>query len=327
MQFLYLLEKIRNPVFDFLFSAITHLGEELVFLVLAILIFWCVNKREGYYILITGLAGTVINQGLKLTFKIDRPWVKDPNFTIVESARAEATGYSFPSGHTQNVAGTFGGIARYSKSTPVRIISITLLVLVAFSRMYLGVHTPLDVCVSLAIAAALVFLLYPVFATEERFHKLMPYVVGASVLLSLGLILFVFLMSPEGVDPENLKSGMKNAATLAGCTVGLVPVYFLDRYFIKFETDAKWYAQIIKVILGLGVVLLIKEGLSSVLVDLFKNEYLARGIRYFLIVMFAGVVWPMTFKYFKKLRIKALDDFGAKVVDIFARVFKKKKVD
>ena len=111
MPFLYFLQSIRNPILDGFFALITHLGEETFFLVIAILFFWCVNKRDGYFILLTGLVGTVINQLAKLFFRIPRPWVLDPNFDIVESARAEATGYSFPSGHTQNIAGTYGTIA------------------------------------------------------------------------------------------------------------------------------------------------------------------------------------------------------------------------
>ncbi len=312
MKFLYLLEKIRNPFLDSLFSLITHIGEETVFLVLALVFFWCVSKREGYYILITGLVGTVINQAAKLAFKIPRPWVRDPSFTIVESARAEATGYSFPSGHTQNVAGTFGAIGRYSSRTPIRILSVAVIALVAFSRMYLGVHTPLDVCVSLGLAALLVFCLYPIFTTEERFHRAVPYIMVLSVLLSLGLLLYVFLMSAEGVDPNNLASGMKNASTLFGCTLAMIPVYILDTRYVRFETEAAWYAQIIKLVLGLGGVLAIKSGLSLPLVWLFGNEYVARGVRYFLIVMFAGAVWPLTFKFFSRLRIQALENLFAK---------------
>lgn len=312
MNFLRFLEKIRNPFFDWLFSLITHIGEETVFLVIALVFFWCVSKREGYFILITGLVGTVINQAAKLIFKIPRPWVRDPSFTIVESARAEATGYSFPSGHTQNVAGTFGAIGRYSKCTPVRIISVVIIVLVAFSRMYLGVHTPLDVGVSLAIAAALVFSLYPLFSTEERMHKCMPYVICVSVLLSVGLVLYVFLMPSEGVDSHNLASGMKNASTLLGCTLAMIPVYILDRKYVHFETEAAWYSQIIKLIIGLGGVLAIKAGLSTPLVWLFGNEYVARGVRYFLIVIFAGVIWPLSFKFFSRLKIPALDNLRKK---------------
>ena len=124
MPFLYFLKSIRNPVLDFIFSTVTHLGEETLFLAIAIFFFWCVNKREGYFILITGLVGTVVNQVAKLFFRIPRPWVLDPEFNIIESARAEATGYSFPSGHTQNVAGTFGSIAAYKKDRHIKILTL-----------------------------------------------------------------------------------------------------------------------------------------------------------------------------------------------------------
>ena len=320
MNFLYLLESIRNPVLDFIFGTITHIGEETVFLVLAIFFFWCVNKREGYYILTVGLVGTVINQMLKLVFAIPRPWVKDPSFTVVESAVEEATGYSFPSGHTQNVTGTFGSIGRYSRSTPVRIISAAIILLVAFSRMYLGVHTPLDVGVSLLIGAALTFILYPVFKNEERFEKFMPIAIGVCLLITALLMLYFPLFAKDAAhDATNLASGMKNAYTLTGCTVGLAIVYFVDSTFIKFDTGAAWYAQIIKVLLGLGGVLLIKSGLSSPLVSLFGNEYIARMIRYLLVVLFAGIVWPLTFKLFARLRIPVLDSLGTKVVTAFRK--------
>lgn len=148
MGFLRFLEGIRNPVFDFFFSIITYLGGEIVFMAVAMILFWCVSKKEGYYILTVGFIGTIINQFLKITFRIARPWVLDPEFKPVESAIEEATGYSFPSGHTQNSVGTFGGIALAFKKRWVRITCIILAVLVPFSRMYLGVHTPLDVFVS-----------------------------------------------------------------------------------------------------------------------------------------------------------------------------------
>ena len=148
MELLYALESIRTPFLDKLMGLITNLGGEAVFIVAAIVVFWCLSKSCGYYMMTVGFAGTIINQFLKLWFRIPRPWVKDPNFTIVESARAEATGYSFPSGHTQNAFAVFGSPARFFKNTALRIIFIFLIALTAFSRMYVGVHTPLDVGVS-----------------------------------------------------------------------------------------------------------------------------------------------------------------------------------
>ena len=302
MPFLYFLEGIRTGVLDSFFALITHLGEETFFLAIAIIFFWCVNKREGYYILICGLVGTLANQLAKLFFRIPRPWVLDPEFEIIESARAEATGYSFPSGHTQNVAGTYGAIAAYNPKKWKTILCVSVISLVAFSRMYLGVHTPLDVVVSLLFALLLVLLLRPVFATEEGFKRFMPLVVFGSVILSCGFLCYVLSVSGDtGLDPHNYQSALKNACTLLGCTVGLVVVYFIDSRYINFDTKAPWYAQILKLVLGLGGVLAIKSGLSAPLTALFGNEFIARGVRYFLIVIFAGIIWPLTFKWFAKM--------------------------
>ena len=311
MPFLEFLQEIRNPFFDWFFATITHLGEETVFLVIAILFFWCINKREGYFILITGLVGTVVNQIAKLFFRVPRPWVLDPKFDIVESARAEATGYSFPSGHTQNIAGTFGSVAAYNRKRWLSISCTVIIVLVAFSRMYLGVHTPLDVVVSLLVALALVLGLRPLFTTEERFKKSMPYVVVASVILSVLFLVYVLSISGDiTLDSHNFASGLKNACTLLGCTAGLVLVYFIDTKFINFETQGRWYAQVIKLVVGLGGVLAIKAGLSAPLTALFGNEYIARAVRYFLIVAFAGAVWPLTFKWFSNLKIDFMERFS-----------------
>ncbi len=311
MPFLHFLQSIRNPFFDWFFALITHLGEETFFLVVAIFFFWCVNKREGYFILITGLVGTVVNQLAKLFFRVPRPWVLDPDFKIVESARAEATGYSFPSGHTQNIAGTYGSIAAYRPKRWKTILCTVIIVLVAFSRMYLGVHTPLDVIVSLIFALGLILLLRPVFVSEERMNKFMPCVIVASVALSLGFLVYVLAISGDStLDPHNFNSGLKNACTLLGCTAGLIPVYILDRKYINFETKARWYSQIIKLAGGLIGVLAIKSGLSAPLTALFGNEFVARAVRYFLIVVFAGTVWPLTFKWFSGLKIGFMEDFS-----------------
>ena len=310
MAFLRLLEKIRNPFLDNLFLVITALGEETVFLFVAVLVFWCVNKREGYYLLTVGLVGMVTNQFLKQICKIERPWKKD-GFTAVPDAIGEAGGYSVPSGHTQNMTGTLGSVARWSGRKSVRIVSIALIVLVAFSRMYLGVHTPLDVGFSLIFGALLVFLVYPLFSTERRFEKFMPHVVGFAVLLSLSLLLFAML-SEDAANPDNLRSCRENAATALGCTLGLVPVYILDRRIIKFETGAAWYSQIIKLVLGVAFVLLIKEGLKVPFGYLFDNEYAARCVRYFIVVIFVGAIWPLTFGWFSRLKISKLDNLFKK---------------
>ena len=158
MEFLYLLENIRFPLLDKLMLLITSLGEETAFLAVAIITYWCLDKNRGYYLMTVGFIGTIFNQFLKLLCRIPRPWVKDPNFTIVEEAREAASGYSFPSGHSQSAVGTFGGLAATVSNKALRILFIVIAVLVPFSRMYLGVHTPADVLVGALTSLILIVL-------------------------------------------------------------------------------------------------------------------------------------------------------------------------
>ena len=306
MEFLYFLEDLRTPVLDTFFSLITHLGEETIFIVLGILFFWCLDKKQGYYLLSIGLLGTIINQFLKLLFRIPRPWVKDPQFTIVESARAEATGYSFPSGHTQASVGIFGGIARANQQRRLRILCIALCILVPLSRMYLGVHTPADVVVSIIVALVLIFGFYPIlhraFAAGEAGRKTMRIFMVFTVALAIAFLLFVHLYPfPADIDPHNFDSGMKNAYKMLGCLLGLWLAYEVDMSYTHFDTKAVWWIQIIKLILGLLPVLAIKAGLKEPLYALISNTYVADGLRYFLLTAFAGAVWPLTFKWWRKI--------------------------
>lgn len=302
MGFLYFLESIRFPGLNEYMLAITYLGDEIAFLVTALVLFWCVDKRYGYYVLAVGFVGTIVNQFMKLWFRIPRPWVRDPNFTILEQAREAASGYSFPSGHTQNAVGTFGGIAYVIKNKLVRILAVIVAVLVPISRMYIGVHTPLDTLVAAAFAVVFAFILHPVIFKKDG--KYIPYLLGIMTLLAVAFLCFVeFYPFPADVDAHNLASGTKNAYTLLGSLLGLILVYVVEKKWIRFPVKAVWWAQLLKILIGLGLVLAVKSGLKDPLNALF-GESIGRAARYFLIVVVAGMVWPLSFKWFSKLGTK-----------------------
>lgn len=300
MGLLYLLERIRMPILNEFMLTVTTLGEETAFLVLALIVFWCVDKRKGYYLMAIGFIGTIVNQFLKLLFRVPRPWVMDPKFSILEEAREAASGYSFPSGHTQMAVGTFGGLAVLAEKRWIKVICAFFMILVPFSRMYLGVHTPQDVLVSAAIALALVWMLRkPVLVCGDQAMGLL---ISGVILLSLGLLAFVELYPfPADVDIHNLLSGQKNAYTMIGSLSGVAVVYVAERKYVNFNEKSLWWGQILKVIFGLGLVLLVKEGLRTPLEVLFSGHIAARAVRYFLIVLVAGFLWPMTFRWFEKL--------------------------
>ena len=276
MGILYFFESIRSPVLDQIMSLITHLGEEAVFLVAALLIFWCVDKNRGYYLMAVGFVGTILNQFLKLVFRIPRPWVRDPNFTIVESARAEATGYSFPSGHTQNVVGTFAAISITTRHNWLRAAAWIPVILVPISRMYLGVHTPLDVGVSFVLALVLVFLLHPLFADADRNPGRLYLILLIMAAAAASYVLFVeFFPFPADIDPDNYTEGVKNAAAPIG-------------------------GQVLKLIIGFAVVLAVKEGLKPLLNMLFGGHLASNALRYFAVVIVAGCLWPACFPLFSR---------------------------
>ena len=301
MDILYALEKIRTPFWNGVMSAVTQLGGEVIFIMAAVVVFWCVSKWEGYYLMTVAFCGTVLNQFLKLICRVPRPWVRDPNFTIVESARAEATGYSFPSGHTQNAIGLFGGMARWGGRRWVRIGLTALALVIAFSRMYLGVHTPADVGVSLVLAAALVLGLYPLMRRAQEKPRYMGYVLAAMLVVSGAFVVFVETCGfPADTDAENLASGIGNAWKMLGAVAGMTLAWLLDRRYIHFETQAVWWVQVIKVAVGMALLLAIKSGLKAPLLALLGHEGLAGGVRYFLLVLVAGAVWPLVFRPMSK---------------------------
>lgn len=306
MEVLYWLESLRNPVLDTLMLLLTEFGNEILFIAAGMVMFWCVNKKQGYFILLTGFFGIYINQFLKITYRIPRPWVLDPEFTIVEAAREAATGYSFPSGHTQTAVGCWGALAVCRKELWLRITGIALCLLIPITRMYLGVHTPLDVGVSFVIAAVLVFLLWPLFAKYGTSRRLMYTLMGILSAMGVAFMLYLTLYSfPADIDPDNYAHALENAYKFLGCTLGMWVIYEVDERYLRFEVKtATWWAQLLKLALGLAVVLGIKSGLKPVLNLLLDGHGIAHAIRYFATVLAAGCLWPLTFKWFAKLGAK-----------------------
>ena len=311
MGLLYFLADFRTAAGNAFFMAVTYLGDEAAALALMLVVFWCIDKKMGYYMIYGTVFGLLFNQLLKSLFAIPRPWIRDPAFQAVEEAKATAGGYSFPSGHTATATAVYGSMARYAKEKAFRVICLALIGIVAFSRMYLGVHTPADVGVSLAVGTVLVLALYPVFAREESGVRSFWTLQAVFLLCVAGL--FVFL-NIKGVpkDPslteEELIHGagaaVKTAWQILGMGLGVMASHCWDRFGKSFETKAVWWAQVLKVVLGFLFVLLIKEGLKAPLSAVFGSHPGATAVRYFLMTAAAGLVWPMTFGFFGRLGTK-----------------------
>ena len=292
MEILRLIEGIRSPFLDSVVGLITQLGEETVGVVLLCLVFWCISKKMAYVLGISFFLSSLSVQGMKITFRIDRPWVADPTLNPVPSALDHATGYSFPSGHTQSATAIFGGLGAQIKQKAVKAVCFLLPVLVAFSRMYLGVHTLADVAASLLISFLLIFLTVKLLAGDEPNKKKDLIISLVVVLYAAAVIAVAFILYSGGKIEQNYVSDcMKAAGAGAGFAIGM----YIERVYIKFSVKSKNIIfHAIKFALGVAGVLAIQEGLKLVI----GSGLAANMFRYFLMLMWVTVLYPLLIKRF-----------------------------
>ena len=247
IEFLLFLQGLRDStagVLDDMFVQFSVFGEPLYALILMGILYWCISKSMGVFVLLGWDLGRLANGFLKITFCAYRPWIRDPRVKPLEAVIAKATGYSFPSGHTTNATAVFGGPAlRRELSLPLRIGLWSIVVLIGFSRNWVGVHTPQDVLVALGVGIALMLLAGYVCTWLEE-HPDKDVVVAAVIALaSIALIVYAatkpYPMDYDEVgnlvvDPQKMANdSFKNAGWALGFALG----WLAERRLVRFEVD------------------------------------------------------------------------------------------
>ena len=153
--FMLKVHSFSQPWLDFIMVDITHTGGTLVALSFALCLYWLhkAEKRDLFWGTAISFLGAVsINSFLKLLFARPRPAVFPP-LTAVYT-------YSFPSGHTVAAISLYGFLAfalwQMGKKWQA-VLSATWVLLIALSRIYLGVHYPSDVIGALAFGGIWLF--------------------------------------------------------------------------------------------------------------------------------------------------------------------------
>ena len=288
INYLLMLQNFREAtggVLDTFMEVITKLGETSIVVFFIGLIYWGVNKRQGIFLMFSLYTNRIINGFIKITACVYRPWIRDSRITPLPEAKVDATGYSFPSGHTTNAVSVWGGLAVSTKDgTRVpkwfSAILAVLVLLIGFSRNYLGVHTPQDVVVALIIGAAVLFLISKLMPIIDEHPNMDIWVLLGGVALCVLLILYAALKSypvDYAADGSVIVEGSKMAVDSfknAGMGIGFFIGWFIERRFIKFSTDNNT-ANIIRLIFcvftytiidhfaGVGADALIVAGLNS----------------------------------------------------------------
>ena len=298
MEILRAIEGIRTPFWDSVFSIITQLGEEMVLIVVFCMVFWCISKKIGYVIGIVFFLSALIVQGMKATFRVDRPWIADPTFTTVYGGVDAATGYAFPSGHTQAAAAYLLPLGVMLRQKWVKVICFTLALLVAFSRLYLGVHYLSDVLVSLLIAFIIVVLAtkFVANAPESRKRDIVTSLI--ILLFSVAVIILAVVLYHSGTTTA---AQVRDSVLAAGAGVGFAVGMYIERTYINFSVKAQNIPlQVVKFILGVAGTIGIQEGARVI-----GSGLVADGIRYFLMILWLTAIYPLIIKRFFTAKEKA----------------------
>lgn len=267
------IQSIANPFLDGLFQFITMFGEEAILIPLIAVIYWAFNKKMGEYIAYASLTSVLVNGAIKDIFKAKRP-IGEPG---IRSLRVEtATGYSFPSGHTQGTASFWSAIAIYLKNNYMYGISGLIIVLVAISRLYLGVHYPKDVLFGA------IFGILTSFITYKLFNK---------VNNKIALYFITFIIFIPALLYAHSADFIKGMGTFLGFALGI----YVEKKYVNFSVEGKSINKILRVVIGLAILILLKVGLKAV----FPNKLVFHFLRYFIIVFFGIGLYPAIFKKLK----------------------------
>ena len=250
-------EGVGGGLTEFL-SKMTWFGEMNVVLIIIALIYLCVHKETGTYLLMGWSGNRVVNGVIKVTGCVYRPWIRDARIAPEANALATATGYSFPSGHSMNGASLFGGMAiRKGIKTGFRIVLWIMVGLVAFSRNFLGVHTPQDILVGTIVGVLVMFLTGKLLSwISAHPEKDLPVAIIGIAIAVAAAIFAALKPYPADYDAAGnlLVDGMKMANDTfkaVGWLSAFMIGWILERRFVRFSVEGSLQNRFFRLTCGL----------------------------------------------------------------------------
>lgn len=296
-----------------LMTIVSALGSEEFFLVFLPAIYWSIDKRLGRQLGYIFLLSALINNMLKNIFRQPRPFWLEPDIK-----QGDADGYGIPSGHVQNVTAVFLLLAASVRRNWAWLLALLYILLMALSRLYLGVHFLQDIAVGFAVGL-LVFGAFLMWQQTffDRYSKqilgrrlllmvLIPVVlavvyIGALLLLGLPNMDAPWASFIPAAELNGHEDVVSTVAGLLGFGVGIL----LESSRIRFRAGGPIWQRVIRYILGIAVAIGIWAGLRAVFPA--EPAWLAlplRFLRYLLLLLWVTYIAPW---FFVKLRLASAD--------------------
>jgi undecaprenyl-diphosphatase len=272
-----------SPGLDIVFKSFTFLGNEAFYLLFMPLIYWCFDRRMGARLLVIFLFSAYVNSAAKVIADQPRPF----NYDTRVKAIVPAEGGGFPSGHTQNSVVVWAYLAYCLNKKLVWMVAGLLMVAIPLSRIYLGVHFPIDIFGGYLIGLLVLIVFFWVAPAAEAW--LWQQKLGWQLIVAVLLPLILLLASP------NRDSGcLTAAATLLGCSTGIV----LERHWVRFRSKGYLWQRTLRYLLGIIVLFALWGGLRLAFHDL-EPDFLFRVVRYALVGLWSGLGAPWMFSRLK----------------------------
>ncbi|MDD3107393.1 MAG: phosphatase PAP2 family protein [Bacilli bacterium] len=285
------LRELSTPFIDGLLQVITVLGEQYVLIVVLAVVYFIFDKRAGQRIAYSIFTSLSFNGSIKGIVKYERPFVYDTSY---EPVRVEtATGYSFPSGHTQNSSVTYTSLAlQFKKKWLFWVVGIVIF-LIGLSRVGLGVHYPKDVLFGWIFGISIAFLgnyLHRKFENDPKKQAFL-YLITFAVFFP-----FVFIFwRKDFIDIEIYRDFYTSYAMFAGFIAGSI----WERKANDFTCKAPLGKRLLRLFGAIVCVMITQFGLDMVFPEGF---ILLDMLRYFLVSFVTLGLYPVLFKnsLFKK---------------------------
>jgi len=278
LNFIIMVQRIDTPLLDSFFRAVTSLGDELFYLLLFPFLLWCVDFYLGIRVGIIFLLSVYVNNGIKEIFQQPRPFDILP-----EIQKVHASGYGFPSGHAQSSMVVWGSIAYWKKQIWIRNLSVLLILLIGFSRIYLGVHFPTDILGGWLIGGLILGLSYFIFLKIN-----LDFIQGNMVFKIIGITLFPLILLQIQSSPDIISS----VAALTGIGYGLL----LFSSSIGGIRPGNWLQRLISFLVGVIGIGIFYLGLKLILPSEGQSFYqLFRFFRYLLLGIWISFGAPWLF--------------------------------
>lgn len=302
-----LIEWLQNfsPSLDTIMIGITFLGRFEFYMLFIPLVYYTINRSLGLRILFLLISVDALGSCFKQLFHQPRPyWLGE-----VKGLTTEVT-YGVPSTHASNTIALWGYLAYQVRKSWLWVVSLILVILVAISRLYLGVHFLQDVLLGWLLGLIVLFIF---IKSEDRVRawwnkKSFNTQIIFGFVISIALILIGFLVTliiRGSPDPQEWASyshdarSVTNYFTLGGVLFGgITGSVFMFRY-APFQAKGTWWVKIFRLVIGLIGVAIIYYGLDMLFALIAVDEsilgYFLRYIRYTFVSFWGIFLAPWLF--------------------------------